>query len=86
MAELTRVMREACGSKLVAVTCGEDSSILATENLVSFLEKLLKTCEDSAQCFVCSQPVSFINIVRDLKGLKILRTGSIQSCFTSKIL
>ena len=46
MAELTRVMREACGSKLVAVTCGEDSSILATENLVSFREKLLKTCGD----------------------------------------
>ncbi|CAB4027692.1 aRABinose 5-phosphate isomerase, partial [Paramuricea clavata] len=32
MVELTKVMREACGSKLIAITCGEDSSILATEN------------------------------------------------------
>ena len=35
MVELTKLMREACGSKLIAVTCGEDSSILATENQAS---------------------------------------------------
>ena len=35
MLELTQVMREACGSKLLAITCGEESSILATDSNVS---------------------------------------------------
>ncbi|XP_028413198.1 uncharacterized protein LOC114536040 [Dendronephthya gigantea] len=32
MVELAEMMREKCGSKLIAITCGKDSSILATEN------------------------------------------------------
>ena len=35
MVELTKAMREACGSKLIAITCGSDASILATEKHVS---------------------------------------------------
>ena len=35
MLELTKVMREACGSKILAITCGEESSILATDSNVS---------------------------------------------------
>ena len=35
MVELTKVMREACGSKLIAITCGGDASILVTEKYVS---------------------------------------------------
>ena len=71
MVDLTKVMREACGAKLVAVTCGEDSSILATEHLVSLGKKF--SCNLVPRTFVqLGGPKSQIHIlVRHCEGNRI---------------